>query len=246
MDYLDQVASAAGAESADRSPTEYLLSRNAMMTAARRAGYDVVSVGSEFAPTRAFRDARILAGPADGLSELQQEAMKMTPFAALPVSRWTNGTHRTNVLQQLDALEQLTPNPQGPHRLVFADVLAPHPPFVFNADGSARTLGTNWLAMGDGNHYLGSEESYVQGYSAQTRFILTPIEGVVRAILRQPGPTPAILVTGDHGPGSQLRWEDPLASNMTERMGVFAAYRFPGVDPGGSRELKPFRFRCST
>ena len=57
------------------------------------------------------------------------------------------------------------------------------------------------------------------------------LEEVVRAILRQPGPPPAILITGDHGPGSQLRWDDPLGSNLTERMGIFAAYRLPGVDP---------------
>ena len=231
MDYLDQVASAAGAESADHSPMEYLLARNAMMAAARLAGYDVVSVGSEFAPTRAFRDARVLAGPADGLSELQQEAMKMTLLAALPLNRWTNGAHRSNVLNQFDALETLTPNPKAPHRLIFAHVLAPHPPFVFNADGSARALDTNWLAMGDGSLFKGSEDAYLRGYSAQARFILARLEQVVRAILRQPGPTPAILITSDHGPGSQLRWEHPIASNMTERMSVFAAYRFPGVDP---------------
>ena len=40
------------------------------------------------------------------------------------------------------------------------------------------------------------------------------------------------MITGDHGPGSELRWEDPGATNMTERMSVFSAYRFPGVESG--------------
>lgn len=230
MGYLDQVATVAGRASRDRSPTEYLLARNAMMAAARHAGYDVVSVGSEFGPTQSFRDARVVAKLSAWPSELEQETMKMTPFAALPVSRWTSGAHRVNVLTQLAALESLKPSPGSPHRLVFAHVLAPHPPFVFEADGRARALDTNWLSMGDGNHYDGSEESYLRGYSAQTRFVLARLEEVMRAILSHPGPTPAILITSDHGPGSKLRWEDPHSSNLIERMSVFAAYRFPGVD----------------
>ncbi len=116
--------------------------------------------------------------------------MKMTPVAALPLNLWTTGAHRANVLRQLEALGQLMPSPAGPHRLIFAHVLAPHPPLVFNADGSARVLDTNWLALQDGNHYLGSEEAYVQGYGAQTRFVLSRLEGVVRAILVSPARRP--------------------------------------------------------
>src|SRR5688500_3650861 len=113
--------------------------------------------------------------------------------------------------------------------VVFAHVLIPHPPFVFNPDGSDRS--TNLAAaIWDGDHWqaaaTGRGESYRSGYVDAVRFLNDRLVAVVRRVLARPRPA-MLLIQGDHGPGSRLRWEDSDATDMRERLGILLAVRFP-------------------
>ncbi len=229
MNYLDSIAATIGQESKNRYPLAALLKGNTMMAVARASGYRVISVGSEFAPTSDFDDAD--NGPApDGLSDYQQTALAMTPLAALPLDHWTYKAHGRNVVRQFSKLDELASNATAP-KFVFAHILVPHPPFVFASDGSVPRRQSSWFTPHDGDFFRDVPETYVPGYAEQVSFVATLLRKFVQKVSEHPGPAPVVVIMGDHGPGSQLRWEDPAATNMTERMSVFSAYRFPGIPP---------------
>ena len=77
-------------------------------------------------------------------------------------------------------------------KLVFAHVMAPHQPFVFDATGKMP------LTYPD----FGKDEflaENIAAYSGQVHYINTRVEELVRTILSKPGTPPIIIIQGDHG-----------------------------------------------
>ena len=128
--YLDPVASAVGAKSGNRDALEFLIQHNAMMRLAKRAGYQVVGLGTDFAATKQFDEADVCVCQQYGLSMFEQTVLAATPLAAAPLDQWTYGAHRARILASLDALEAGMPSAQ--RQFVFAHILAPHPPFTLH------------------------------------------------------------------------------------------------------------------
>jgi hypothetical protein len=225
--YLDEIADEVGEASRDRHPLDYLIQENALMKSARAAGYRVVGIGSNYSATERFRGVDTCVCEQYGLHEIERTAIALTPLAALSLDHWTYGAHRRKVLDSFEALERKA---EDARTLTFALILTPHPPFVFEPDGSPRRP-VGLFSFLDGDHYPGSHAEYVAGYAAQVQFLTRRLTAVIESLLSRPGPTPAIVLHGDHGPGSELRWEDPARTNLRERLGIFSAYLFPG-EPG--------------
>jgi hypothetical protein len=91
----------------------------------------------------------------------------------------------------------------------------------------------------DGDDFSGSTEEYVAGYRDQVLFVTRQLSAFIEEILGRPGPAPVIVFHGDHGPGSMLRWNDPEATNVAERMRIFAAYYLPDDGAPLYPELSP-------
>ena len=228
MNYLDDVA-ASMRSSRDRRPLDYLIQNNALMQAARGAGYHLAGISSDYLVTERWDAVDTCECARYGLDEMEQYAIAKTPLAALRLDRWTFDAHRRKVIQAFEAIEQ-SASSEGP-LFVVAHIIAPHPPFVFGADGSASVprAGTKF-DFGDGDHFVGSKRDYVDGYRNQIEFVTSRLTALIEALLSRPGPAPVIIIHGDHGPGSRLGWNIPHGTDMRERMGIFAAYYFP--DPG--------------
>lgn len=104
----------------------------------------------------------------------------------------------------------------------YQHLIAPHPPFSINADGTFRRSISAYLA--DGDHFTRSDEAlrriYIEGYREKIGFI-------EQALLRQIDAFPAepliVIIHGDHGPGAFLRHEDALNTCLAERITTFAA-----------------------
>ena len=132
LSYLDDIA-ATIRESSDRRALAYLIQQNALMTIAKRAGYEVIAIGSDYSATERLDVADQCLCEQYGLSETEVATLNLTPLRTLPLHRWTYDAHRRkfdaafNHLQ--DARIQTRPN------LVFAHVLSPHPPFVSHPTG---------------------------------------------------------------------------------------------------------------
>ena len=124
--------------------------------------------------------------------------------------------HRERIRYMFDELERLAADP-GP-KFVYAHIVSPHDPFVFNAEGEA--VEPPMAGTAD----PGSEQ---QAYGDQARFVSWRAIQMLEAILANSQTEPVILLQADHGPG--------LNSNAG-RMGILNAYLFPGaaqvIDPG--------------
>jgi len=225
LTYLDQVAADTGQDSSNRSPLAALIQRGRLMQLAREAGYEVVGIGSDYMATERLSAADECICDPHGLDAVERAVLNLTPLGALPVGRRAFDAHRQNVLEAFEALE--APRDSTQPRFTFAHIVAPHPPFLFDAQGLPRR--PPWpFGFEDGNHYRGSRAEYIEGYRDQVEFIASRVIPWLEVILARPGPPPVVIIHGDHGPGADLHWEDPEATDMAERMSIFAAYGMPG------------------
>ena len=113
-----------------------------------------------------------------------------------------------NVLTLLPTL----PENRNP-TFTFAHILIPHPPLVFDTDGSILT---------DPGYYGGdkasalTEEYEVDGYKRQVLFISDQMEAIVSQILAESENEPIIIIQGDHG------------KEKDNRSKILNLYYFPG------------------
>jgi len=131
-------------------------------------------------------------------------------------------------LQTQYDFEALSNVPSLPGKyFVFLHVLAPHPPFVFNSDGSFRNNPLPFSGE-DGSDYPGTTQEYIAGYRNQVEYVDFEMEKVITNILANSKVPPIIIIQGDHGPGAYLDWSSMEKSNLDERMSILNAYYFPG------------------
>ncbi|HEX6269512.1 MAG TPA: hypothetical protein VFZ43_04705 [Anaerolineales bacterium] len=92
--------------------------------------------------------------------------------------------YREHYLQTYYILEELKqiPTMPGP-KFVFAHILVPHPPYIFNPEGDFHLI-----------------TSQIAGYRNNVQFIDSQILPTVKAIIEQSNIPPVIIIQGDHGP----------------------------------------------
>jgi hypothetical protein len=221
--YLDGVARVM-ANTADRRPLDKLIQTSAVIRQFRRLGYEFVMIGSDAPGTVGHDEAdRCYCGLVRGISEFEMALLLGSPGAALRVDSLSYGAHRRKIAESFSAVEQV--RRVGRPMFVLAHVLVPHPPFVFNADGSARVQSTPF-ALRDGTHYPGGRTEYAQGYAQQVGFVMRRVLHVIDSI-DEKGGEPVIVLQGDHGSGLGLDWDSAERSDTTERLGILAALRVP-------------------
>ena len=118
--------------------------------------------------------------------------------------------HRTRLRFTLDGLANL---PEGEQpRLVFAHLILPHPPFVFDAEGNSVTPDAPFALDFPSS---GSDEGYIRGYREQVRFLNRELEQIVMTILANADTTPVIVIQADHGPDSNTGRQGYVQERMT-------------------------------
>jgi hypothetical protein len=230
-----------------------LIRSNAFMQAFSSAGYEVRFSRSEYDLVRPADDAA-LSGPVAAVNEFDLAIYENTILPQLSrVAGFTRGAlplaaHRRQVRWTFEDVLRSSADGGSSPRLTFAHVLAPHPPFAFNPDGSDRatalpalmTDGDQWQAMAHG-----SGEQYEDGYLASLGFVNARVRQLVQAILARRDRDSIIYIQGDHGPGSRLRFDDPARSDLLERFGILLALRLPNgtqdAPPFGSTPVNAFR-----
>lgn len=232
MNYLDSLQSALGRESSDRHPLQYLIQNNAVAELLKRAGYKYVLVASSYllnTARGAMVDLCLCDSETGGL--FGQMLLERT-ILGLWTTEFNYARHARGIQESLGHLQEV-PAAETP-QFVFAHVLAPHPPFVFNEDGSLRE-NTKPFGLFDGSHYQGSQIDYVAGYRAQITYLNGELLKTIDVILARSRTPPIIVLQADHGPGSMLDWESSEHTNMNERLPILNALHLPGnqraVDP---------------
>jgi hypothetical protein len=130
-----------------------------------------------------------------------------------------------HVRRTLDALAQV-PN-RGGRKFVFAHILIPHYPYVF--DAGCRIAGKR--AMG------GWDQRRRDAYIGQIQCLNGLLLELVNDLLQRSAKSPVILLVGDHGTSS-LRYSSAKSAEAVtpaqarERFGAFGAFHLPN---GGGR-----------
>ena len=134
--------------------------------------------------------------------------------------------HQKIILNIFDNLKSV-PQIEGSY-FVFAHVIAPHPPFVFDEHGSIEHFTTRFT-LGDASDYIAahSRQEYLVGYRAQIQYVNRLVLDTVSTILKDSKNPPIIILQGDHGPGAYLDWESQENTKLDERFGILSAYYFP-------------------
>jgi hypothetical protein len=225
--------------SADREPLDRLIEDSAVSERLRRAGYAYFAVTTGF-PGFSFRSADIVAQYQPGLSLFESTLANDLPLPDTASLLVGQATMKRRVLQQaVETLQELAP-PSSRPRFVIAHILAPHPPFVFNANGSPAPKRRGPWGFWDGSHYMavgGTPEAYRSGYTQQIQFIDRSMLSVVDALLAKAETPPVIIIQGDHGSKMRLDQESLERTDLRECFGILNAYYVPrrvreGLYPG--------------
>lgn len=232
----------------------------------QRHGYQYHSVGSTYGTSYraplAARDyacnKRLEIGPRakclHGLEISQFERSPFYRFANVPVTGWPVHYQEKGevdyVREQLTHLFDLANDPQQGGKFVFAHLLVPHDPFLFNADGS--------LAAYRDTDNMGRPIKHK--FTDQVQFINDQMKALVAAITRNSGDKAVIMLISDEGPYpptmnqtflEPTTWEGIseiiASSNMTEwpdsdlamKFGTLQAVRIPQATEEDMAHISP-------
>jgi hypothetical protein len=207
------------------------------MKALEECGYQTVAFETGFSFTD-NKEADLYLYNETGLNEFESLLVAGTPLELFlerldfDPPAYSYPAHSGRILFTFEQLKKI-PNKPGP-KFVFAHILSPHPPFLFDAEGRLTQPGRDY-SIGDGDDFKGSWEEYREGYGEQVQFVNKLLEQTVDAILAGSRTPPVIILQGDHGPGGHLDWGSPSRSCLRERTSIFNAYYLPG----GTAQLYP-------
>lgn len=170
---------------------------------------------SKFLPFNKFEDLLLIDSPFEPLSNIFN--------LGIPIP--TYKTHRQRIQYELDTLKKIPTAIDAP-KIVYAHIVAPHPPFVFDQDGNALQYQRQY-SLWDNSTYEGGHEEYWKGYREQVIFVNAETIKVVDAILEKSKTPPIILIMGDHGPASLFNWNFDTPGCIWERTSNLYAILLP-------------------
>lgn len=123
--------------------------------------------------------------------------------------------YRERIAYALDKLETIA-STDGP-KFVFAHILAPHDPFVFDQNGNFVYRETPFTLNNDREYVVPG--TYVAGYTSELQYLNAQVEEIVTAILAESDVPPIIILQGDHGA--------PRSKGINGDSAILNAYYFP-------------------
>jgi len=217
LDYIPKLVPDATPKTEGREALDDLVNDSKLARVFRSKGYTNIAVTTGF-PNFKFPHADLnLDGP-QTMTLFESTLLDKTPipqgdsgFSAMFALR------RQLLLAAFTNLENLA-RPTATPRFIFAHILAPHPPFVFNEDGSTRPK-KGPFGYWDGSdymEYMGPPADYKSGYVGQAKYLSQRMLEVVKRLLSQPGQKPIIILQGDHGSKLHLDQAEESKTDMNE------------------------------
>jgi hypothetical protein len=245
MGYLDHLADAVGPGSDDWNPVYDLLSGPRVTRSLQAAGYTYVHIGSRWDPTRVDQSADVNA-VSSGMSEFAQvlyEPTLLGPLArhagVLAESLDPRTRERRRTMFQFEQLAEAR-KMAGP-TFVFAHILLPHEPYLFEADGGMVTEREE------------AARSFEQNFVGQIRFANRRLLEVIDVLLSgRPEERPVIVLQADEGPhprgylADEVQYDWTAASDraLSEKLRILNAYHLPGITDRpagpGRRGTRPY------
>jgi hypothetical protein len=176
-----------------------LIKQSAVQRAFESWGYKIVAFETGHSRTE-LTDADIYYTRGFGLLKLTEfdlsylETSSLQSFmkkAIIQSDQMMAAEYRARSLFVLDKLSESV-HIKGP-KFVFAHVMLPHPPFVFDPNGEPVLLDY------PNEDPVLNKEIYLEGIRYQTSYINKRIYEIIKTILSESGQPPIIILQGDHG-----------------------------------------------
>ncbi len=238
-----------GSRATTRIPLRMLIHHSRLIGGLKKLGYTFVTFPSGYHAT-SFDEVDILVENRWTPSEFQDALIATTPIPgllALAAGRDQYDWHRQRILNILDNLDSVAGKLNYPV-FVFAHIFSPHPPFVFDDNGSDARA-SRPFTTDDGSHFFtrhgGTSQEYVDGYTGQVAFLSRRLAEAIDRILRKSSAPPIIIVQSDHGSGFRMNHESLARTDLRERFPILNALYLPGYDyrnlPQGLSPVNTFR-----
>lgn len=239
MDYL-QTLKTDGIGIETRGDLIELVANNNVRNLLAQQGYQLVSFHNEYKATISsaeiyYDDSQSgLAYPVTAFESILIDHSMARVLSHIPVFNkalidMPYDTHRRHILSTFETLQEVSA--LDGNYFVYAHIIAPHPPFVFDEAGDLVAQDTPFT-LNDANYYMRehSQKNYIAGYRRQLQYVNTLVLDTIDAILARSTTPPIIIIQGDHGPGAHLHWGSLEQTIPAERFGILNAYYFPDQD----------------
>jgi len=204
MAYLDELIDET---SPDRSQLWPLLRHGSVRLLLEDLGYSTVAFETGYYWSE-WEDADLYLAPERGLlkgmnafeATLLRSTVAWTLIDALPelpaflvrdLDR-SPDAHRDRLTYVFEELERLPSQPSP--KFVFAHIVSPHRPFVFDSEGNPTTDDYDWSRSDIGL------DKYKEGYREQLQYVNARMERIIQHIIEGSDIPPIIVIQGDHGP----------------------------------------------
>jgi hypothetical protein len=232
LDYLDTLVAQAGLNAAGHKPTDWdilpacrAVAHNKLFDFLRKRGYRIVTFAVAYPPLD-LRTADIYMSGASGLSEFQESILNTTPLPLLFMASGRERPHQPYASQIMYIFNHLPDTTKlKPPIFVFAHILCPHPPFVFDHNGRVMAPEKQFNAP-IGSRLHGAEGS--TGYIEQVRFVNHKIKETVDYLLANQRWPSVIIIQSDHGPSARTNWWPTAGMDPRERLAALMACYLPG------------------
>jgi hypothetical protein len=194
-------------------------------------GYKYVAFSTAYPPTDLTNVDYYFSPPQSGKSHDLEALLlintPLNPFIELgwikaPITQYSAGQARVNNI--FTSLVSEVPSIDGPI-FVFAHIIAPHPPFIFDQNGPVTP--DKLLFLQGSDTFQGSLSEYKQAYISDVMYINKQVIQSIDGILTNSKTPPIIIVQADHGPDAYMDWNSGKSSCMKERFSILNAYYLP-------------------
>ena len=208
-----------------------LIEGNRTTHALRQAGYHIATYPSEYSLAH-LTDYDVSYAPFLYFTEYEYllsnntALLPASQMLGMPKSRLQHAIRRRHIQWVFDHLGAAEEQPT----FTYVHIVAPHPPFVFEPDGSYRPSEQKFT-FADGSAWMvtrgSSTEDYAAGYLAQLEYVNRELIPVLSRLIEE-DPQAAIFLLSDHGPGKGLDWSSQKETDLLERLAIELAVRLPG------------------
>lgn len=227
-DYIQNLLNVPPGNITDKSRLHTLIEGSRVLKVFDKLGYEVITLPTGYHHTNIQK--YVHERGKWYFDQFPNAVINLTWLPEIFVDMEAYHTHHENIEYTLQRLSELV----GEERqFVFAHVVVPHPPFIYEETGELSIPSTLYT-RDDGYSYHEYNESlqneYREKYVEQLQYINTRIENVIDDLIQNNLRPPIIILQSDHGPSSLLHWEDFDKTNKKERFGILNALYFPEID----------------
>jgi hypothetical protein len=199
----------------------------------RKHGHKIISIPSGTNLTAMPTADLTFASNANIVMSYQVETalrllIERTPLSLIPLIDESNVRVHRQQLRDVFRFWAMSTELAEP-KATFVHVLAPHPPFVFDADGNPVQPNGRTFTLLDGKKLVEviGKAKYQSAYVAQLKAINTKVLSTISTIDAKPHRDTITVIIGDHGPRMNLDWGSAKGTDMDEVKGTLMAVRIP-------------------